>query len=198
MLGDPNLIFLDEPTTGIDPYSKRQLWTIINKTRNSGKTVILTTHLMDECEALCTRIAIMVAGEFKCLGSVQHLKNKYKTFFNDSMNFYLNNSRFSKGFILTIKMSQENEAQVYEMQNRVHYLFPSVVLKEKYIDLFTFHINSASLKWSEVFAQVLLLKNEIPISDYSITQMSLEQVFLHFTQDVQQEDFSDSRESRII
>ena len=114
------------------------------------------------------------------------------------MNFYLNNSRFSKGFILTIKMSQENEAQVYEMQNRVHYLFPSVVLKEKYIDLFTFHINSASLKWSEVFAQVLLLKNEIPISDYSITQMSLEQVFLHFTQDVQQEDFSDSRESRII
>ena len=192
------MIFLDEPTTGIDPYSKRQLWTIINKTRNSGKTVILTTHLMDECEALCTRIAIMVAGEFKCLGSVQHLKNKYKTFFNDSMNFYLNNSRFSKGFILTIKMSQENEAQVYEMQNRVHYLFPSVVLKEKYIDLFTFHINSASLKWSEVFAQVLLLKNEIPISDYSITQMSLEQVFLHFTQDVQQEDFSDSRESRII
>jgi ABC-type multidrug transport system ATPase subunit len=70
------LIFLDEPTTGIDPYSKRQLWTIINKTRNSGKSVILTSHNMDECEALCTRIAIMVAGEFKCLGSVQHLKNK--------------------------------------------------------------------------------------------------------------------------
>lgn len=70
------MIFLDEPTTGIDPYSKRQLWTIINKTRNSGKSVILTSHSMDECEALCTRIAIMVSGDFKCLGSVQHLKNK--------------------------------------------------------------------------------------------------------------------------
>lgn len=116
------------------------------------------------------------------------------------MNSDVKNSRFSKGFILTIKMNQENEAQLYEMQNRVHNLFPSVVLKEKYIDLFTFHINSSTLKWSEVFASIFDLKNDIEISDYSITQMSFEQVFLHFTRDIQIEGGieSQSRESRII
>ena len=201
MLGDPDLIFLDEPTTGIDPYSKRQLWTVINKTRNSGKTVVLTTHLMDECEVLCNRVAIMVAGEFKCLGSVQHLKNKYKTLFIRFKEFqFKKNSRFSKGFIMTIKMNQENEAQLNEMQNRVHNLFPSVILKEKYIDLLTFHINSATLKWSEVFAAIFHLKNELEIIDYSITQMNFEQVFLHFTRDIQKVDSTDSesRESRMI
>lgn len=97
-------------------------------------------------------------------------------------------------------MSQENEDQLHELQNRIHNLFPSVVLKEKYVDLFTFHINSSTLKWSEVFAAIFDLKNDIDISDYSITQMSLEQVFLHFTRDIQKEDVtgSESRESRII
>lgn len=171
MLGDPNLIFLDEPTTGIDPYSKRQLWTIINKTRNSGKSVILTSHSMEECEALCTRIAIMVAGEFKCLGSVQHLKNN-----------------FSKGFVLTIKMQLDNESNLYDIKNHVHGLFPSANLKEKYMDLLTFHVESSTLKWSEVFGMTAQMKSQTAISDFSVTQMSLEQVFLHFTNEGHQSE----------
>lgn len=188
-MGDPNLIFLDEPTTGkilipfysfnkaqnitlyllgIDPYSKRQLWNIINKTRSSGRSVILTSHSMEECEALCTRIAIMVDGEFKCLGSVQHLKNK-----------------FSKGFILTIKMQQDDDTQFHKIQNWVHKTFPSAHLKEKYMELLTFYIPSSTLKWSEIFGLVSELKAEITIDDFTITQMSLEQVFLHFTREGQ-------------
>ncbi|KAJ6644467.1 Phospholipid-transporting ATPase ABCA3 [Pseudolycoriella hygida] len=164
VLGGPDLIFLDEPTTGIDPYSKRQLWTVINKIRNSGKSVILTSHSMEECEALCTRIAIMAAGEFKCLGSAQHLKNK-----------------FSKGFNLTIKMKRDDESELLKTNTRIHELFPSVELKEKYMDLITFHISSATLKWSEVFETMSHLKMEHTINDFTVTQMSLEQVFLHFT-----------------
>lgn len=182
LIGDPNLIFLDEPTTGIDPYSKRQLWTIINKTRNSGKSVILTSHSMEECEALCTRIAIMVAGEFKCLGSAQHLKNK-----------------FSKGYILTIKMEHENDTLLHDIQNRIHKMFPSAQLKEKYLDLLTFHITSDLLKWSEVFEKMSQMKAEISINDFTITQMSLEQVFLHFTREGQTEILAhDGNESRLI
>lgn len=68
----------DEPTTGMDPKSRRFLWDcIIDIVREGGRSVILTSHSMEECEALCTRLAIMVNGQFRCLGSIQHLKNKY-------------------------------------------------------------------------------------------------------------------------
>ncbi|RMZ94274.1 ATP-binding cassette sub-family A member 3, partial [Brachionus plicatilis] len=76
-IGRPSVIFLDEPTTGMDPAARRYLWTVIKKAREMGLTIILTTHSMEECEALATRLGIMVNGQFKCLGSVQQLKNKY-------------------------------------------------------------------------------------------------------------------------
>lgn len=125
---------------------------------------------MEECEALCTRIAIMVAGEFKCLGSAQHLKNK-----------------FSKGFNLTIKMKHDNESELLQINKRVHELFPSAQLKEKYLDLITFHIPTVTLKWSEVFGMMSQLKSENIFNDFTVTQMSLEQVFLHFTKEEQGE-----------
>lgn len=87
---------------------------------------------------------------------------------------------------MTIKMEHDTDEQLYQLQNRVHTLFPSAVLKEKYMDLLTFHINSLTLKWSEVFASMANLGTEITVSDYSITQMSLEQVFLYFTREGQQ------------
>jgi ABC-2 type transport system ATP-binding protein len=62
IVGDPQLIFLDEPTTGLDPVSRRQLWEIIRGFTDSGRTVLLTTHYMDEAERLCDRIAIIDAG----------------------------------------------------------------------------------------------------------------------------------------
>ncbi len=70
------LHFQDEPTTGMDPKARRFLWNCINDVKKDGRSVILTSHSMEECEALCSRIAIMVNGHFKCLGSVQHLKNR--------------------------------------------------------------------------------------------------------------------------
>ena len=78
MIGRPSIIFLDEPSTGMDPVARRFMWGVISDICNRGKTsVILTTHSMEECEALCQRICIMVGGRFRCLGSSQHLKSKY-------------------------------------------------------------------------------------------------------------------------
>mmetsp|Transcript_331 Transcript_331/g.689 ORF Transcript_331/g.689 Transcript_331/m.689 type:complete len:1928 (+) Transcript_331:176-5959(+) len=78
MIGQPRIIFLDEPSTGMDPVARRFMWSVINDICCAGDTsVILTTHSMEECEALCQRIGIMVGGRFRCLGSAQHLKSKF-------------------------------------------------------------------------------------------------------------------------
>ena len=84
-------------------------------------------------------------------------------------------------------MENDTAAQLYEIQNRVKQKFELAMLKEKYMDLLTFHITSNILKWSEVFGIMKQLKQEIQINDFSITQMSLEQVFLYFTRDGQVE-----------
>ncbi|KAG3081260.1 hypothetical protein JG687_00006803 [Phytophthora cactorum] len=79
LIGSPPIIFLDEPSTGMDPVSRRFMWNVIAaiSTQRKESTIILTTHSMEECEALCTRVGIMVGGRLRCLGSVQHLKHRF-------------------------------------------------------------------------------------------------------------------------
>lgn len=73
IVGDPDLLFLDEPTTGLDPTSRRQLWEIIRSFGQQGKTVMLTTHYMDEAEKLCDRVAIVDQGQIIALGTPDEL-----------------------------------------------------------------------------------------------------------------------------
>jgi ABC-2 type transport system ATP-binding protein len=73
LVGDPELMFLDEPTTGLDPQSRRQLWEIIRDFRSQGRTVLLTTHYMDEAERLCDRVAVVDHGKVIALGSPAEL-----------------------------------------------------------------------------------------------------------------------------
>jgi len=73
LVGDPEVLFLDEPTTGLDPQSRRQLWDVIRDFRNRGWTVVLTTHYMDEAERLCDRVAIIDQGKIIAQGSPAEL-----------------------------------------------------------------------------------------------------------------------------
>src|SRR5215211_2400535 len=73
LVGDPDLLFLDEPTTGLDPQSRRQLWDIIDTFRNEGGTTVLTTHYMDEAERLCDHVAIVDHGKVISLGTPREL-----------------------------------------------------------------------------------------------------------------------------
>jgi len=97
LLGNPPLVFLDEPSTGVDPQAKRFMWNIVSKvsTLRKKSAVIITTHSMEEAEALCTKMGIMVAGEFKCFGSSQHVKDKFGT-----------------GYELEIKIRTLSEAEI--------------------------------------------------------------------------------------
>lgn len=83
-IGQPQIVFLDECSTGVDPVARREIWQMISDMVTGGNlppedrtSVILTTHSMEECEALCPRIGIMAAGKLRCLGSAQHLKSKF-------------------------------------------------------------------------------------------------------------------------
>jgi ABC-2 type transport system ATP-binding protein len=73
LLGNPALLFLDEPTTGLDPQARRNLWDLADELKHAGRTIILTTHYMDEAERLCDRVAIMDHGRIISLGSPQQL-----------------------------------------------------------------------------------------------------------------------------
>lgn len=73
LVNDPKVLFLDEPTTGLDPQARRHLWDLVQKIKGRGKTIILTTHYMDEAEVLCDRIAIMDHGKIIALDTPENL-----------------------------------------------------------------------------------------------------------------------------
>ncbi len=76
-MGDPKVIFADEPSTGMDPVSRRFMWDVLSAIRAKESSIVLTTHSMEEAEALSTRIAIIVKGKLRCIGTPQHLKSKF-------------------------------------------------------------------------------------------------------------------------
>ena len=97
LVAEPPILFLDEPSTGVDPVARRRLWRVIQTVQQNGQSVVLTSHSMEECETLCDRLGIMVNGQFRCFGSVAHLKNK-----------------FAQGFTLLTRLtvsSEEEEAE---------------------------------------------------------------------------------------
>eukprot|EP00927_Polykrikos_kofoidii_P058513 TRINITY_DN5306_c1_g1_i2.p1 TRINITY_DN5306_c1_g1~~TRINITY_DN5306_c1_g1_i2.p1 ORF type:complete len:2147 (+),score=286.97 TRINITY_DN5306_c1_g1_i2:56-6442(+) len=104
LMGSPPLVLLDEPSTGVDPSARRLMWTVIAavSTERQECSVMLTTHNMEEAEALCSRIGIMVGGRLRCLGSNQHLKAK-----------------FGQGYELEVRLTipdaQETQAMVDKM-----------------------------------------------------------------------------------
>ncbi|XP_063224038.1 phospholipid-transporting ATPase ABCA3-like [Bacillus rossius redtenbacheri] len=164
LLGDPPVLILDEPTTGMDVVAKRHFWDVICRARDSGKCVVLTSHSMEECEALCTRIAIMVNGQFRCIGPTQHLKNK-----------------FAEGYTLTVKTS-DSGLDTRPVKEFVASSFEGASLREEQGNLLTFYIPpNSGLKWSRMFGVMERAKASLHISGYSLGQTSLEQVFLIFS-----------------
>ncbi|XP_071953037.1 phospholipid-transporting ATPase ABCA3-like [Antedon mediterranea] len=172
LIGDPSVVFLDEPSTGMDPGTRRFLWDSICKVRASGRSIILTSHSMDECEALCTRLAIMVNGKFKCLGSIQHLK-----------------SRFGEGYTLLAKVSPDDDGQnVHQLKMFIEEKFPGSKLKDEHVGLVHYHVCNSNLSWAFVFGTMEKAKLQYNIEDYSVSQTTLEQVFLNFARYQREED----------
>ncbi|CAM9893019.1 unnamed protein product, partial [Hapterophycus canaliculatus] len=76
LIGGPPVLLLDEPSSGMDPGARRSMWEVISSL-SASRSVILTTHSMEECEAVCGRLGIMVGGRLRCIGTPQHLKGRF-------------------------------------------------------------------------------------------------------------------------
>uniref|UniRef100_A0A4W6FC69 ATP binding cassette subfamily A member 4 n=1 Tax=Lates calcarifer TaxID=8187 RepID=A0A4W6FC69_LATCA len=172
MIGCPALVLLDEPTTGMDPHSRRFLWNAIISVIRDGRAVVLTSHSMEECEALCTRLAIMVNGTFKCLGTIQHLKYK-----------------FGDGYVVTMKIKAAKAGSPPELEPVESFMessFPGCVQREKHYNTLQYEIASSSL--ARIFQVVVANKERLSIEDYSVSQTTLDQVFVNFAKQQMGED----------
>ncbi|XP_053988069.1 cholesterol transporter ABCA5-like isoform X3 [Hylaeus volcanicus] len=172
MIGGPKVVLMDEPSTGMDPRSKRFLWDTILASFQGGRGAILTTHSMEEADALCSRVGIMVKGELRCIGSTQHLKNLY-----------------GAGYTLEMKLlggdctpTTPSGDRITGLKEFVSSLFPDASLEESFADRLVFGVpQHAVTSLAECFMQLEKAKLELDIEEYSFSQTTLEQVFLKFS-----------------
>ncbi|XP_056298859.1 phospholipid-transporting ATPase ABCA1-like [Pseudoliparis swirei] len=179
LIGCPQVIFLDEPTTGMDPKARRFLWDCILSVIKEGRSVILTSHSMEECEVLCTRMAIMVNGCFKCLGSIQHLK-----------------SRFGDGYTVIVKVGGSSPA-LKPVEEFVQQSFVGSVLKETHHNTLQYHFPYAQGALANIFSQFTRHQQRLGVEDYSVSQTTLDQVFVNFAKHQHGEENSQAYDNAV-
>jgi ABC-type multidrug transport system ATPase subunit len=189
--GDSQVVFLDEPTTGLDPVSRRQVWNILQAARDGvtstaageangkGRAFVLTTHSMEEAETLCTRIGILAKGRMRCLATQQRLKVLY-----------------GGGYKLVLACAaSEQEALAREIVR----LVPRAVRAPTVGGQLAFRLtpyeargssgaSTAATTVSEVFALLTEQAAELRLSDWGVSQVSLEDVFEHIIVRSQNDD----------
>ena len=149
------------------------MWDLIQATMG-GRAVVLTTHSMEEADALCQRIAIMTNGTLQAVGTAQHLKTK-----------------FGKGYLLETKAAEDN---VDKVEKFVFLHYTNALLTDSYGEMRNFSIPQGSLQLSAAFSLLEQNKAALGLLDYSLSQASLEQVFLRFAKHQIDEDSVDDVE----
>lgn len=167
LIGDPKVLLLDEPSTGMDPEARRQMWNVIQQV-SSQRTVVLVSHSMEEIEALCTRVAVMVSGRMQCLGSVQHLKTK-----------------FGAAYTVELRCRADNQPACLQLLGDA---LPGAQLEEQHGGFLRMTVQREHINLSAIFALLEASKEELQIYDYSVSQCSLEQVFVKFAKDHEEEE----------
>uniref|UniRef100_A0A8B9Z427 ATP binding cassette subfamily A member 10 n=1 Tax=Bos mutus grunniens TaxID=30521 RepID=A0A8B9Z427_BOSMU len=166
VLGSPALLLLDEPTTGMDPEGQLQMWQAIQAiVKSSARGALLTTHSMAEAEAVCDRVAVMVSGRLRCIGSVQHLKSK-----------------FGKDYLLEVKVKALT--LVEPLHTEILKLFPQAARQERYSFVMAYKLAIEDVHpLSQTFSKLEAVKQAFDLEEYSLSQATLEQVFLELSKE---------------
>lgn len=174
ILGNPSVVLLDEPSTGMDPEGQQQMWQAIRATfKNTERGALLTTHYMAEAEAVCDRVAIMVSGKLRCIGSIQHLKSK-----------------FGKDYLLEMKVKRPAQAEPLHREVLRH--FPQAARQERYSSLMVYKLPVQDVRpLAQAFFVLEKVKQSFDLEEYSLSQSTLEQVFLELSKEQELDDFDE-------
>ncbi|XP_077359542.1 cholesterol transporter ABCA5 [Festucalex cinctus] len=177
MIGNPETILLDEPSAGMDPKSKQRVWRAIRvAVSERERGAVLTTHYMEEAEAVCDRVAIVTSGRLRCLGSIQHLKAK-----------------FGRGYSLELKLAEDLTGGLQQVAPLLHEeivaIFPHASRQESFATLMSYKIPTEDVHClAAAFSQLERVKQTFKVEEYNFSQSTLEQVFLEFAKEQQSED----------
>ncbi|XP_049644107.1 phospholipid-transporting ATPase ABCA3-like [Suncus etruscus] len=164
LMGNTSVVFLDEPSSSRDPTTMNFLQDTVTWMCKNGKAVVISSHSMEDCEAICTRMAIMVNGTFKYLGSPQHLKHKFCNIYN-----------------LTAKIKTDQTVnKLPQFKEFVTTNFPGSVINQEHEGFVGFYFSSKKIQWGKVFDILEEAKASFNLEDYSVNQITMEQIFLTF------------------
>ncbi|KAJ6794728.1 putative ABC transporter A family member 2 [Iris pallida] len=187
LIGDPKVVFLDEPTTGMDPITRRHVWDIIEEAKK-GRAIILTTHSMEEADILSDRIGIMAKGKLRCIGTSIRLKSKFGAGYVANVGFPVNTQGQS------LDNNGSNEATTEPQAERVKQFFKyhlDVDPKEENKAFLTFIIpHEKEGLLANFFAELQDRENELGISDIQLGLTTLEEVFLNIAKQAELESSS--------
>ncbi|CEF67910.1 ATP-binding cassette sub-family A member 2 [Strongyloides ratti] len=187
IMANTGMMFLDEPTSGIDPKARRAIWNLLTEVRKQKQAILLTSHSMEECETLCTKIGFMNKGKLSHIGTSQHLKSKFGSDYILEIIFE-NPSLQMLDDINDVIVSRFDcsSADIKTLRNTLRWNIPKINLTWSVLYEFVENLHSKySYNSSLETMQSTTTSNDnlkIPsIKDYSITQNSLEQVFLRLS-----------------
>ncbi|KAM0898330.1 hypothetical protein ACQ4PT_022002 [Festuca glaucescens] len=157
LIGDPKVVYMDEPSTWLDPASRNNLWNIVKEAKRNC-AIVLTTHSMEEAEVLCDRLGIFVDGEFQCIGNPKELKERY-----------------GGAYIFTVTTSPEQESEVDQL---VRHLSPSANKIYNLSGTQKFELSKQEVRIADVFRAVEVVKSRFSIHAWGLVDTTLEDVFI--------------------
>ncbi|PKU76587.1 ABC transporter A family member 8 isoform X1 [Dendrobium catenatum] len=157
LIGNPRVVYMDEPSTGLDPASRKKLWSVVQQAKKD-RAVILTTHSMEEAEALCDRVGIFVDGYLQCIGSPLELKARYGGY-----------------FVLTVTTPSNEEEEVEKLVQQIS----STAIRVYHLSgTQKFHLPKQGVRLSDIFREVEAAKRRLNIQAWGLSDATLEDVFI--------------------
>ena len=177
-IGNSTTVILDEPTAGVDPFARRAIWDLILKYK-PGRTIVLSTHHLDEADLLSDRLAIISSGELQCVGTTMYLKRKY-----------------GEGYNLIIELTsneKSDETRFLKLTEFLRKFMFDISVKEQHGDQITYIIMD-DVEHTKIFPMMLAEldenKSKYGIKNYGLSNSSLEQVFLRVADEIKRpEDY---------
>jgi len=184
MIGEPSIVFLDEPSTGMDPVARRFMWDVISNivTKREKCSLILTTHSMEECDALCTRIGIMVGGVLRCLGSGQRLRSQYGRGYQLELGLVVPDAEIihdQATKILTVLKKSLDAFDILLTRAELDSVFKAFGVYDKWNSRLTYTESGADLVASFETAKTVSLKH---LASWMILEQSVDNIMIFLTQ----------------